>query len=408
MWTARTSLPKYFYPRPPRGGRRTCLYEAGRDEDISIHALREEGDAAVVLEDYEETKFLSTPSARRATMYSARAPRTSRHFYPRPPRGGRPPEHACLMVGRIFLSTPSARRATKASFLRCTPFTRFLSTPSARRATATPAPWMACGTYFYPRPPRGGRQIVSALAFTCNIISIHALREEGDPPCAAGRGSLWNFYPRPPRGGRPATTSLTSTHKGISIHALREEGDAFQKLLLVFDCLFLSTPSARRATSSTKGSYTTPVTFLSTPSARRATPTAARPIRHPPYFYPRPPRGGRPAAGLTITASTKISIHALREEGDGFWAAQRLSTTVFLSTPSARRATSYASASKSCEHDFYPRPPRGGRLRVDKDKLDAMQFLSTPSARRATGTVRVHLPGLQISIHALREEGDRW
>ena len=67
MWTARTSLPKYFYPRPPRGGRRTCLYEAGRDEDISIHALREEGDAAVVLEDYEETKFLSTPSARRAT-----------------------------------------------------------------------------------------------------------------------------------------------------------------------------------------------------------------------------------------------------------------------------------------------------------------------------------------------------
>ena len=311
------------------------------------------------------------------------------------------------MVGRIFLSTPSARRATKASFLRCTPFTRFLSTPSARRATATPAPWMACGTYFYPRPPRGGRQIVSALAFTCNIISIHALREEGDPPCAAGRGSLWNFYPRPPRGGRPATTSLTSTHKGISIHALREEGDAFQKLLLVFDCLFLSTPSARRAT-----------------------PTAARPIRHPPYFYPRPPRGGRPAAGLTITASTKISIHALREEGDGFWAAQRLSTTVFLSTPSARRATpgrltfaisdsflstpsarratSYASASKSCEHDFYPRPPRGGRLRVDKDKLDAMQFLSTPSARRATGTVRVHLPGLQISIHALREEGDRW
>ena len=77
MWTARTSLPKYFYPRPPRGGRRTCLYEAGRDEDISIHALREEGDAAVVLEDYEETKFLSytflsTPSARRATMHLPR------------------------------------------------------------------------------------------------------------------------------------------------------------------------------------------------------------------------------------------------------------------------------------------------------------------------------------------------
>ena len=23
---------------------------------------------------------------------------------------------------------------------------------------ATPAPWTACGIYFYPRPPRGGRQ----------------------------------------------------------------------------------------------------------------------------------------------------------------------------------------------------------------------------------------------------------
>ena len=34
----------YFYPRPPRGGR---LYPHGRcdpHDDISIHALREEGD----------------------------------------------------------------------------------------------------------------------------------------------------------------------------------------------------------------------------------------------------------------------------------------------------------------------------------------------------------------------------
>ena len=248
-------------------------------------------------------------------------------------------------------------------------------------------------------------------------------------PPSANRQRQSDFYPRPPRGGRRTCLYEAGRDEDISIHALREEGDAAVVL---------------EDYEETK--------FLSTPSARRATPTAARPIRHPPYFYPRPPRGGRPAAGLTITASTKISIHALREEGDGFWAAQRLSTTVFLSTPSARRATpgrltfaisdsflstpsarrategsegnykyyiflstpsarratSYASASKSCEHDFYPRPPRGGRLRVDKDKLDAMQFLSTPSARRATGTVRVHLPGLQISIHALREEGDRW
>ena len=34
-----------------------------------------------------------------------------------------------------------------------------------------------------------------------------------------------NFYPRPPRGGRPAGPPVASDRRGISIHALREEGD---------------------------------------------------------------------------------------------------------------------------------------------------------------------------------------
>ena len=34
---------------------------------ISIHALREEGDLPVLLQDHTTGKFLSTPSARRAT-----------------------------------------------------------------------------------------------------------------------------------------------------------------------------------------------------------------------------------------------------------------------------------------------------------------------------------------------------
>ena len=56
-----------------------------------------------------------------------------------------------------------------------------------------------------------------------------------------------------------------------------------------------------------------------------------------------------------------ISIHALREEGD-----VRLNTAVllyveFLSTPSARRATVSGGAESSPERNFYPRPPRGGR-----------------------------------------------
>ena len=33
-------------------------------------------------------------------------------------------------------------------------------------------------------------------------ISIHALREEGDPPAGFRRAGDHDFYPRPPRGGR--------------------------------------------------------------------------------------------------------------------------------------------------------------------------------------------------------------
>ena len=34
--------------------------------------------------------------------------------------------------------------------------------------------------YFYPRPPRGGRPLVRDFCYCGQIISIHALREEGD------------------------------------------------------------------------------------------------------------------------------------------------------------------------------------------------------------------------------------
>ena len=36
----------------------------------------------------------------------------------------------------------------------------------------------------------------------------------------------------------------------------------------------------------------------------------------PRYFYPRPPRGGRPARKIAAVNAYHISIHALREEGD--------------------------------------------------------------------------------------------
>ena len=80
--------------------------------------------------------------------------------------------------------------------------------------------------------------------------------------------------------------------------------------------------------------------FLSTPSARRATQGLEQYNRHNQNFYPRPLRGGRPSATAKYTASKNfyprplrggrlllvfeqaglfvISIHALCEEGDDF------------------------------------------------------------------------------------------
>ncbi len=146
---------------------------------------------------------------------------------------------------------------------------------------------------------------------------------------------------------------------------------------------FLSTPSARRATGFCFWMLEHRIQFLSTPSARRAT-----------------------IGKYVWTDGTQISIHALREEGDSNSEVGMGSVSVFLSTPSARRATD--SQQDGCRRvwNFYPRPPRGGRPRWSKYTGWSTRFLSTPSARRATDACVVNDGVHDISIHALREEGD--
>ena len=63
-----------------------------------------------------------------------------------------------------------------------------------------------------------------------------------------GATSTSYFYPRPPRGGRHGVRRLDSKAHGISIHALREEGDRGVQIPSLAPKSFLSTPSARRAT----------------------------------------------------------------------------------------------------------------------------------------------------------------
>ena len=103
-----------------------------------------------------------------------------------------------------------------------------------------------------------------------------------------------------------------------------------------------------------------------------------------------------------------ISIHALREEGDPVPRLPVCCHQKFLSTPSARRATNGSLGVTGCKVNFYPRPPRGGRREPRQAAEPSEEFLSTPSARRATNLhTRRHRHDRVISIHALREEGDQ-
>ena len=207
---------------------------------------------------------------------------------------------------------------------------------------------------FYPRPPRGGRRLAEQITQASAEISIHALREEGDTIFKIFfASSAWNFYPRPPRGGRPPLLHENPYPLEISIHALREEGDHSPQYLTATQLIFLSTPSARRATSWLVSGDVFAVVFLSTPSARRATSTVARMLAIGGNFYPRPPRGGRLTLALDGREILHISIHALREEGDLPAPFHSRSSLRFLSTPSARRATAKTETKSLFSYKLY-------------------------------------------------------
>ena len=103
-------------------------------------------------------------------------------------------------------------------------------------------------SYFYPRPPRGGRLYPHGRCDPHDDISIHALREEGD--------RCLQRVPYP--------------HRCISIHALREEGDD--------------------AYTAMKSSDKISIHALREEGDRLRIPLKAELSE---YFYPRPPRGGR-------------------------------------------------------------------------------------------------------------------
>ncbi len=147
----------------------------------------------------------------------------------------------------------------------------FLSTPSVWRATHCPCCRCFAPSYFYPRPPCGGRQFAAVALSVQNVFlstpSVWRATSLSMPPARRCRflstPSVWratgefvvrvaknkDFYPRPPCGGRPKELGVSATT----------------------------------------------VQFLSTPSVWRATAGRDNPRMEDDYFYPRPPCGGRPA-----------------------------------------------------------------------------------------------------------------
>ena len=86
------------------------------------------------------------------------------------------------------------------------------------------------------------------MASATIAISIHALREEGDVPLIDDGMGCIRFLSTP--SARRATSGLRpgAQDHPISIHALREEGDPVISWKAFLMTRFLSTPSARRAT----------------------------------------------------------------------------------------------------------------------------------------------------------------
>ena len=198
---------------------------------------------------------------------------------------------AHLATLAVILSTSSVGRATGGS--ANSRQAQKISIHALRgEGDANPAAHGHIRHYFYPRPPWGGRQVYDQQ---CNgqitFLSTPSVGRATTGSRFRSRSIRQYFYPRPPWGGRRCAGHMPRGWR-----------------------VFLSTPSAGRATGCTTSS-TARSLFLSTPSVGRAT-----------------------FQNQSNPDALKISIHALRGEGD-------------VSTPNREPSAS----------NFYPRPPWGGR-----------------------------------------------
>ena len=258
---------------------------------------------------------------------------------------------------------------------------------------------------FNPRPPRGGRRISLLICARRSKFQSTPSARRATPETGCGSTTLLHFNPRPPRGGRRRAEDDRLYLEYISIHALREEGDAvccpcpLRRLSISIHALREEGDlGCRRKTA---------VRSISIHALREEGDPITKPCSSKDLVFQSTPSARRATCCRVLhVLVTEISIHALREEGDGTRKQQCTGLKSFQSTPSARRATSSDTKQFCSVRNFNPRPPRGGRRVYNHIENTAAIFQSTPSARRATPENPVRTEEIIISIHALREEGD--
>ena len=373
----------HFYPRPPCGGRHALVLVSLREINISIHvplAGDDQNGQAVfagdgisihvplagddfhrALRHFSSLPFLSTSPLRGTTKSAAGPGPAARHFYPRPPCGGRRQPQAARARADEFLSTSPLRGTTvvidafgKPRHISihvplagddavyhaqpvlgrqisihvplagddlpargCAQFQNaFLSTSPLRGTTLRNRQGGVLRDDFYPRPPCGGRRVSpSNSGWVSSFLSTSPLR--GTTACrhTVLRREAY-FYPRPPCGGRPLSLGILTAHsmRFLSTSPLRGTTGKDYCLWRVRD-LFLSTSPLRGTTAypDTTGQFVG--ISIHVPLAGDDVPTTSK-----------------------TSFANEISIHVPLAGDD----TSRL-TVLFLTT------------------DFYPRPPCGGR-----------------------------------------------
>ena len=177
---------------------RECIFD---NMYISIHALRGEGDVTYGTVAVYQRHFNPRPPwggrpklgylAALQSHFNPRPPWGGRlfadndvfgsdnDFNPRPPWGGRPDREDSYTNQKKFQSTPSVGRATIVQGYR---FPNIIISIHALRGE--------------------GDEIVQGYRFPNMLISIHALRGEGDTVLYSSVFLCIDFNPRPPWGGR--------------------------------------------------------------------------------------------------------------------------------------------------------------------------------------------------------------